>query len=60
MNVESILLIWPAPIPKVCWFFEKTIALDLTNLETVQENFKSKSSSLVGFFFETISSIINS
>jgi hypothetical protein len=51
--VESILLGWPAPIPSVDLFFAKTIALDLTCLQTFQVKKMSSKISSLGFILDT-------
>ena len=50
----SNLLGWPEPIPIVVLLFTKTIALDYTNLQILNANFKLVICFDDGFFFETI------
>jgi len=51
--LEANLLVWPAPIPSVLLFFAITIALDFTNLQTLNANIKSSNSLSVGLFLVT-------
>ena len=50
----SNLLGWPDPMPIVDWLFAKTIALDFTNLQTLNANLRSSICFIDGFFFVTI------
>ena len=51
--LEANLLVWPAPMPSVLFFFAITIALDFTNLQTLNANIKSSNSLSVGLFLVT-------
>ena len=50
---ESILDIWPAPIPTVLFLSANKIALLLTCLTTFHPNSNPSNSSFVGFLFDT-------
>ena len=54
----SNLLGWPEPIPIVDWWLTKTIALDFTNLQILNANFKLLSCLNVGFFLDTIFNLL--
>ena len=51
--LEANLLVCPAPIPSVWLFFAITIALDFTNLQTLNANIKSSNSFSLGLFLVT-------
>ena len=57
---ESILLIWPAPIPTVELFFAYIIAFDFTCLAILKAKIKSVISLEVGFLIVTIFKLFSS